>query len=111
MNKEKLLYLVIGCTILGIGYYFYKSRKNLLKTQEITDKTENSVVEIKKPNLDDTKPNTNTNGGIIEKLTATELSLKLESGCGKKPLTKKNKLLYEKCRLDLTTKLKSQGLV
>jgi hypothetical protein len=49
-----------------------------------------------------------------KKLTAQELELNLQSGCGKKPsklALKKNKEAYAKCRADLTAKLKSQGLV
>jgi hypothetical protein len=44
-------------------------------------------------------------------LTSAELDSKLQSGCGKKPLLKKNKRKYEECRENLKSKLRSEGYI
>jgi hypothetical protein len=125
MEKKTIYYIIGGVAILGIGYYLMNKGKkptdkketdtedNSMALDSMTldnkavDKSEIKAIPVKLPpslTPTATKP-------APKKLTPQELESKLQSACGKKPLTKKNKIKYEQCRTDLTAKLKGQGLV
>lgn len=121
MEKKTIYYIIGGVAILGIGYYLMNKGKKPTNDKEIdadsmaldsmtldkkeVDKSELKEIPVKLPaTATPTKPAPN-------KLTAQELESKLQSGCGKKPKLKKNKIKYEECRANLTAKLKGQGLV
>jgi hypothetical protein len=124
MEKKTIYYIVGGIAVLGIGYYLWNKSKKTTEEKEATDDTATKDVETDAtatdksatastpatatPNKSATTPATKP---APKKLTAQELESKLQSGCGKKPKLKKNKIKYEQCRADLTAKLKSQGLV
>jgi hypothetical protein len=137
MEKKTIYYILGGVAVLGIGYYLWSnSQKKAKETEEKTDDNATKDVEADATTTDKsaietpTTPATATSGksatatsgksatasGIAskpapKKLTAQELEAKLQSGCGKKPKLKKNKIKYDQCRANLTAKLKSQGLV
>jgi hypothetical protein len=124
MEKKTIYYIVGGIAVLGIGYYLWNKSKKTAEEKEATDDTATKDVETDATATDKsaTTPATSTTPATAnkpatattpapKKLTAQELESKLQSGCGKKPLLKKNKIQYNKCRTDLTAKLKSQGLV
>ena len=128
MEKKTIYYIVGGIAVLGIGYYLWNKSKKTAEEKEATDDTATKDVETdatatdKSATATATKPATATATATAtpnksattpapKKLTAQELESKLQSGCGKKPKLKKNKIKYEQCRADLTAKLKSQGLV
>lgn len=125
MEKKTIYYIVGGIAVLGIGYYLWNKSKKTATEKEATDDTTKTDVETDGTATDGTatdKSATTTatatstapvtaNKPAPKKLTAQELESKLQSGCGKKPKLKKNKIKYEQCRADLTAKLKSQGLV
>jgi len=111
MDKKKILIIVGVVAVVGIGYYLWNKSKKSADEKEATDDTaktdEATDVTATAPA---NTPKTAT-APAPKKLTAQELESKLQSGCGKKPKLKKNKEKYDKCRADLTAKLKSQGLV
>jgi hypothetical protein len=107
MEKKTIYYIVGGIAVLGIGYYLWNKSKKTAEEKEATDDTATKDVET---DATANKPATATTPAP-KKLTAQELESKLQSGCGKKPKLKKNKVRYDQCRADLTAKLKSQGLV
>ena len=128
MEKKTIYYILGGVAVIGIGYYLWNKNKN--KASEEKEATDDSakkdeVIEdtatdtaVKKSTINDSKIATSTATATAtapkpapKKLTAQELESKLQSGCGKKPKLKKNKVKYYQCRADLTAKLKSQGLV
>ena len=123
MEKKTIYYIVGGIAVLGIGYYLWNKSKKPATEKEATDDTATKDVETDATATDGTatdKSVTTTatatapvtaNKPAPKKLTAQELESKLQSGCGKKPKLKKNKVKYDQCRADLTAKLKSQGLV
>jgi hypothetical protein len=124
MEKKTIYYIVGGIAVLGIGYYLYNKSKKPATEKEATDDTATKDVETDATATDKsataTTPATATPNKSAtatattpapKKLTAQELESKLQSGCGKKPKLKKNKVKYDQCRADLTAKLKSQGLV
>ena len=124
MEKKTIYYIVGGIAVLGIGYYLWNKSKKPAEEKEVTDDTTKTDVATDGTATDvatdksattpvkATTPVTATSTTPApKKLTAQELESKLQSGCGKKPKLKKNKALYDKCRADLTAKLKSQGLV
>ena len=124
MEKKTIYYIVGGIAVLGIGYYLYNKSKKPATEKEATDDTATKDVETDATATDKsataTTPATATPNKSAtatattpapKKLTAQELESKLQSGCGKKPKLKKNKVKYNQCRADLTAKLKSQGLV
>jgi len=127
MEKKTIYYIVGGIAVLGIGYYLWNKSKKTATEKEATDDTTKTDVETDGTATDGTatdKSATTTatatatatapvtaNKPAPKKLTAQELESKLQSGCGKKPKLKKNKVKYDQCRADLTAKLKSQGLV
>ena len=118
MEKKTIYYIVGGIAVLGIGYYLWNKSKKPAEEKEVTDDTTKTDVATDGIATDKsattpvkaTTPATATTPAP-KKLTAQELESKLQSGCGKKPKLKKNKVQYDKCRADLTAKLKSQGLV
>jgi|688.fasta_scaffold08988_17 hypothetical protein len=124
MEKKTIYYIVGGIAVLGIGYYLWNKSKKTAEEKEATDDTATKDVETDATATDKsaTTPATSTTPATAnkpatattpapKKLTAQELESKLQSGCGKKPKLKKNKVRYDQCRADLTAKLKSQGLV
>ena len=120
MNKKTIYYIIGGVAILGIGYYLWNKRKKSAEEKEATDDTKTDEAKedtatdtaVKKSDVSASKPATApASKPAPKKLTAQELEAKLQSGCGKKPKLKKNKVKYDQCRADLTAKLKSQGLV
>ena len=124
MEKKTIYYIVGGIAVLGIGYYLWNKSKKPAEEKEVTDDTTKTDVATDGTATDvatdksattpvkATTPVTATSTTPApKKLTAQELESKLQSGCGKKPKLKKNKVKYDKCRADLTAKLKSQGLV
>ncbi len=107
MNKKTIMYIIGGVAVVGIGYYLWnKSKKSAEEKPSIDNKNTKVATDEGATNVA-----TNEDKTKIVKLTKDELKSKLESGCGKKPLRRKNKDKYAKCRSDLTAKLKSQGLV
>ena len=126
MEKKTIYYIVGGIAVLGIGYYLWNKSKKTATEKEATDDTTKTDVatDVATDGTATDKSATTTatatatatapvtaNKPAPKKLTAQELESKLQSGCVKKPKLKKNKALYDKCRADLTAKLKSQGLV
>ena len=125
MEKKTIYYIVGGIAVLGIGYYLWNKSKKTATEKEATDDTTKTDVETDGTATDGTATDKSATTPVKattpvtatsttpapKKLTAQELESKLQSGCGKKPKLKKNKALYDKCRADLTAKLKSQGLV
>ena len=124
MEKKTIYYIVGGIAVLGIGYYLWNKSKKPAEEKEVTDDTTKTDVATDGTATDvatdksattpvkATTPVTATSTTPApKKLTAQELESKLQSGCGKKPKLKKNKVKYDQCRADLTAKLKSQGLV
>ncbi len=116
MNKKTIMYIIGGVAVVGIGYYLWnKSKKSAEEKPSIDNKNTKVATDEGATNVatDEGATNvaTNEDKTKIVKLTKDELKSKLESGCGKKPLRRKNKDKYAKCRSDLTAKLKSQGLV
>jgi FtsZ-interacting cell division protein ZipA len=128
MEKKTIYYILGGVAVIGIGYYLWNKNKNKSSEEkestDATAKTEESTDATADAKTKELKIEPTIKGGTAsapapapapkpatKKLTAQELESKLQSGCGKKPLLKKNKIQYNKCRTDLTAKLKSQGLV
>jgi hypothetical protein len=126
MEKKTIYYIVGGIAVLGIGYYLWNKSKKTATEKEATDDTATKDVETDATATDKSATATATTPATAtatpnksattpapapKKLTAQELESKLQSGCGKKPKLKKNKVKYDQCRADLTAKLKSQGLV
>jgi len=118
MEKKTIYYIIGGIAVLGIGYYLWNKSKKSAEEKEPTDDTATTDVATDVTATDKsataTAPATTpapATKPAPKKLTAQELESKLQSGCGKKPKLKKNKVRYDKCRADLTAKLKSQGLV
>lgn len=120
MEKKTIYYIIGGIAVLGIGYYLWNKRKKSAEEKEPTDDTSTTDVatDVTATDKSATAPATTpattpapATKPAPKKLTAQELESKLQSGCGKKPKLKKNKVRYDKCRADLTAKLKSQGLV
>jgi hypothetical protein len=108
--KNKTIYIIIGSVaVLGIAYYLWnKNRKNGdLKSSEIGTDT---IVEEdkKKTEISETKTEEKEPVKTI-KISKEEFEMKLQSACGKKPLLKRNKVLYNECRQKNTEKLISQG--
>ena len=122
MEKKTIYYIIGGIAVLGIGYYLWNKSKKSAEEKEETDDTattdvatdvtatDKSATAITPATATATK-STTASKPAPKKLTAQELESKLQSGCGKKPKLKKNKMKYDQCRADLTAKLKSQGLV
>jgi FtsZ-interacting cell division protein ZipA len=124
MEKKKI-YIIVGVVaVLGIGYYLWNKSKKSTEGKEATDDTKTDEAKedtatdtaVKKSDVSASKPALANAPAPApkpapKKLTPQELESKLQSGCGKKPLLKKNKVKYDQCRADLTAKLKSQGLV
>jgi FtsZ-interacting cell division protein ZipA len=124
MNKKTIFYILGGVAVIGIGYYFWSKNKKTGAETEATDDTKTDEAKedtatdtaVKKSDVSASKPALANAPAPApkpapKKLTPQELESKLQSGCGKKPLLKKNKVKYDQCRADLTAKLKSQGLV
>lgn len=126
MEKKTIYYILGGVAVIGIGYYLWNKNKNKASEEkestDATAKTEESTDATADAKTKQLKTEPTIKGGTAsasapapkpapKKLTAQELESKLQSGCGKKPLLKKNKVKYYQCRADLTAKLKSQGLV
>ena len=122
MDKKKIYYIVGGIAILGIVYYLMNKGKKTNSENTDTDDTDNTDSSKKAESKSELKQvpvkipasitaNTTPTTPAPKKLTAQELESKLQSGCGKKPTRKKWKEKYDKCRADLTTKLKGEGLV
>ena len=129
MEKKTIYYIIGGFAVLGIGYYLWN--KNKKDTQgraegsseedlETSTDTATRIAETKSkatemPTSDSTPTSastpTPTPTPVIKKLTPQELESKLQSACGKKPLSKKNKTLWNNCRNNMKDKLKSQGLL
>ena len=130
MDKKKILIIVGVVAVAGIGFYLWKKRKKSTDEKESSDSVEKPTDESKSTSTDSTTPTssapksatptssapksatpTTSTQPSVKKLTPQELEARLQSGCGKKPLLKKNKVKYEQCRSNLTAKLRSQGLV
>ena len=120
MYKKKILIIVGVIAVAGIGFYLWKKRKKSTDEKESSDSVEKPTDESKSTSTDSTTPTssapksatpTTSTQPSVKKLTPQELEARLQSGCGKKPLLKKNKVKYEQCRSNLTAKLRSQGLV
>lgn len=111
MNKKTIMYIVGGVAVIGIGYYLWNKNKKSTEEKPSIDNKNTKVATDEGATNVATNVATDEDKTKIVKLTKDELNSKLESGCGKKPLLKKNKDKYAKCRSDLTAKLKSQGLV
>jgi FtsZ-interacting cell division protein ZipA len=118
MDKKKILIIVGVVAVVGIGYYLWNKSKKSADEKEATDDTAKTDEATDVTATDKSATTTATANApktptapAPKKLTAQELESKLQSGCGKKPKLKKNKEKYDKCRADLTAKLKSQGLV
>ena len=125
MDKKKILIIVGVVAVAGIGFYLWNKRKKSTDEKESSDSVEKPTDESKSTSTDVTTPKgatptssapksatpTTPTKPVVKKLTAQELEARLQSGCGKKPLLKKNKVKYEQCRSNLTAKLRSQGLV
>jgi cytoskeletal protein RodZ len=128
MKKKKIL--IIGGVVLlvaGVGFYFWNKNKKsnkdanegleskpadtTAKSEDGVDKKEaktpapNEKTDVKTASTEENKT------PIVKKLTAQELEMKLQSACGKKPLLKKNKALYNQCRAKETDKLAKLGMV
>jgi len=113
MEKKTILYVVGGVAVLVIAYYLMNKKKSVENTD--TTKPQDDLSDVKpvpkpvKPSLPTEKPPVQKME--VKKLTAEELEMELQKGCGKKPKLKKNIALYNQCRAKLTDKLKGKGLV
>lgn len=116
MENKKLLYIVGGIALIGVGYYLM----NRNKSKATTDKEDEGLLKpapapapsIEKPPVEKLpveKPPIEK--ATVKKLTAEQLEMELQKGCGKKPKLKKNIALYNQCREKLTAKLRTQGLI
>jgi hypothetical protein len=116
MDNKKLLYVVGGIALIGVGYYLINKNKKKGVEVSVTLPTDNEgdVKPIPKPappveKLPVEKPPVEKI--MVKKLTAQELEMQLQSACGKKPLRKKNVALYNQCREKQTAKLRTQGMI
>ena len=120
MDNKKIVYIVGGVAVLGIAYYLFN--KNKLKASNETDDAEvlkpapapapAPAPNIEKPPVEKlTVENPPVEKAMVKKLTSQELEMELQKGCGKKPKLKKNIALYNKCRENLTAKLRTQGMI
>ena len=117
MEKKTILYVVGGVAVLGIAYYLMNKKKSVENTD--TTKPQDDLSDVKPipkptPNPTETLPPREkppVQKSEVKKLTADELEMELQKGCGKKPKLKKNIALYNQCRAKLTDKLKGKGLV
>lgn len=107
MSKKTIYYIVGGVAIVGI-IYFLSNKKN--KPTEEKKSTDNDTSEESSTAIAPATTPVSVTAPAPIKLTAEQLKLELQK-CGKKPTRKKNKILYDKCRVDITAKLKSQGLI
>jgi len=133
MDKKTIYYIIGGVAILGIGYYLMnKNKKTGSESKDDTEKVDSdttdknatltdgktkdgkSIPKLKNPNLvvaTKVPVSAPVSTPAPTKLTPQELESQLASACGKKPKLKKNKTLWNNCRNDMKTDLKSQGLV
>lgn len=116
MDNKKIVYILGGVAVLGIAYYLFNKNKS-----KATNETDDAEVlkpapapapSIEKPPVEKLpveKPPVEKS--TVKKLTAQELEMQLQSACGKKPLRKKNVVLYNQCREKQTAKLRTQGMI
>lgn len=123
MSKKTIYYIVGGVAIVGIIYFLSNKKNKPTEEKKSTDNdtseessTAIAPVTAPAPAPATTPATTPANAPVSVtapapvKLTAEQLKLALQK-CGKKPIRKKNKILYDKCRANITAKLKSQGLI
>lgn len=118
MEKKKI-YIIVGVVaVIGVGYYLWNKSKKPTEEKEATDNTKREEATSLTASENKTTPApepepvpASAPAPSPKKLTAQELELKLQSECGKKPLLKKNKTLWNNCRNDMKDKLKSQGFI
>jgi len=126
MNKKIIMYVVGGVAIIGIAYYLMNRKKSVVNTTEQEDDL-SDVKPIPRPvkqtGKEPVKSTSDTEiiaedvnlvtakAGLVKILTDGQIEKELQMRCGKKPKLKKNISLWNVCRANLTTKLKSQRLV
>ncbi len=133
--ENKKIYAIVGVLAgAGLVYYFWKKSKSSdveeskeeVKEEKVDapKKAEGKILRIEKDfearkgfkgtplnlELEEKKPVVQEKPKVTQ-LTSAELDSKLQSGCGKKPLLKKNKKKYEECRENLKSKLRSEGYI
>lgn len=131
MEKKTILYIVGGVAVVGgIAYLLWKrSNKNKEEKTDETAKVESSDETAKKEEVKkeetsivsaktSSTPSTSTPSSTptttkptVKKLTPKELEFKLQQLCGKSPLLKRNKKLYDQCRTKYTNKLRADGFI
>lgn len=124
MDKKKIIYIVGGLAVLGIGYYFYKKRKTTetpnenvggdvggsssttkpatpIETPSATPSTTPSVTPLKTP----------TSTQI--QLSKTEVDKRVLKACGIRPsgLFAEKRNRWDNCKDETKANLKSQGLI
>ena len=134
MEKKTIYYIIGGVAVLGIGYYFWNKSKSdksketsettpvssessneesVTKEKEVTTSKEDGVAvkpSFKPLNVKvDGIKNIATAVAKLKPISSQELESKLQSACGKKPLLKKNKEAYAKCRENYKNKLRNEG--
>jgi hypothetical protein len=116
MNKKTIMYVLGGVAVFGIAYYLMNRKKSSVATDTDSTISEEDVKPVPRPTPKPTEPlppreKPPVQKSEVKKLTAEQLEMELQKGCGKKPKLKKNIKLYNQCRAKLTSKLKTQGLV
>lgn len=125
MDKKKIIYIVGGLAVLGIGYYFYKKRKTIETPNENvggdvggSSSTTKPATPIETPSsatpstTPSSTPSTTPTSTQIQ-LSKTEVDKRVLKACGIRPsgLFAEKRNRWDNCKDETKANLKSQGLI